>query len=256
MENTILPVINSELLQQKANEYAQKGAEECIKEFYTGYGSPYKKAIEENLKNKGLDNQFNIPDIIAVLNYKFSQEIDQIANTAIAKSFVPLVKEFLIREDAEIKFSDILKKFIETTNFKYNDDLESYDYTVEKAEGRHSSQSLNDTFFEYKISNGTVGYELKFYKKDKNKETQKIEIMSLPYLMESNGKYRGSYESQQKMKISLDGGATLELPFTKGILEDPFTSFIARLVIGQNNIIFDVTDFDEDMFPRNNCHCD
>lgn len=255
MENTILPSINNEELQKKANEYAQKGAEECLKEFYTGYNSPYKKAIEENLKNKGLDNQFNIPDIIGVLNDKFSKEIDQIANTAIAKSFITLVKEFIIREDAEIKFSDILKKFIEITDFNSND-LHSDDYTVEKTEGKHSLQSLNDTFFEYQISNGTVGYELKFYKKDKNKETQKTEIMSLPYLMQSNGKYRGSYESQQKMKISLDRGASLELPFTKGILEDPFTSFIARLVIGQNNIIFDVTEFDEDMFPRDHCHCD
>ena len=59
------------------------------------------------------------------------------------------------------------------------------------------------------------------------------------------------------MKISLDGGATLELPFTKGILEDEFTSFIARLDIGNNNIVFDVDDFDEDMFPQDDhCHCD
>lgn len=251
MENTILPVINTELLQQKANEYAQKGAEECLKEFYTGYKSPYKEAIEENLKNKGLDNSFNIPDIIGVLNDKFSQEIDQIANSAIAKSFIPLVKEFLIRENAEIKFSAILKKFIEETNFEYNDQ-DADDYTVEKVEEHDRSSSLRNTFFNYQISNGKTGYELRFYKKNENH----IEIMSLPYMMDERNKYSRSYQSNQTMKISLDGGATLELPFTKGILEDRFISYIARLVIGNNNIIFDVTEFDEDMFPKDHCHCD
>lgn len=251
MNNTILPVIDNELLQKKANEFAQKGAEECIKEFYTGYNSPYKKAIEENLKNKGLDSSFSIPDIIGVLNDKFSQEIDQIANQAIAKSFIPLVKDFLIREDSEMKFSNILKKFIEETNFEYND-LDADDYTVEKVEEYDRSSSLRSTFFSYQISNGKTGYELRFYRKN---ETF-IEIMSLPYRMDENNKYSRSYESNQKMKISLDGGATLELPFTKGILEDRFISFIARLVIGNNNIIFDVEDFDEDMFPKDDhCHC-
>lgn len=245
---TILPVINTESLQQKANEYAQKGAEECLKEFYTGYKSPYKEAIEENLKNKGLDNQFNIPDIIGVLNEKFSQEIDQIANAAIAKSFIPLVKEFIIRENAEIKFSEILNKFIEATNFKYNDDVDSIDYTVNKIED--DSKSYKSSFFQCQISNEQTGYELRFYK-----NAEKTTIMSIPNMLDDNGRYYKSYQTKEIMKISLDGGATLELPFTKGILENPFISYIARLVIGENNIIFDVEDFDEEMFPSDHCHC-
>ncbi|MFK5281440.1 hypothetical protein ACI3PL_17950, partial [Lacticaseibacillus paracasei] len=67
MKEEIKPVLNLEYLQQKANEYATKGVEDAIENFYNGYNSPYKKAIEENLKNKGVDNNFDIPDIIAVL---------------------------------------------------------------------------------------------------------------------------------------------------------------------------------------------
>jgi hypothetical protein len=60
----------------------------------------------------------------------------------------------------------------------------------------------------------------------------------------------------KKMKISLDGGATLELPFTPGILEDNFLSYIAKLIIANSRITFDVKDFNEDMFPENEeCHC-
>lgn len=249
MEKHIIPVIDTELLQQKANEYAMKGAEDALKEFYTSYNSPYKKAIEENLKNKGLDHSFDIPDIVGVLNDRLTQEIDQLANAAIANSFVPLVKKFLTREEPEIKFSYILEKFIERTDFQYkskNEGLDHYSYTVEKVEDGYNS------FFNYRISNGELGYELKFYRKNK----EKIEIMSLPCLIDEGGKSSYKYEIQQKMRISLDDGAALELPFTKGILEDDFTSFIARLVIGSNNIIFDVEDFDEDMFPYDHCHCD
>jgi hypothetical protein len=249
--NKITAEVDMNLLQQKANEFAQKGAEKEVEDFYSGYDSPYRKAIKENLKNKGVDSNFDIPDIIAVLNEKFKEEVDQIANTAVAKSFLPIIKSFLSREDAEIKFSDILRKFIETTEFKNSDDLDSNDYVVEKLDGRHSSSSLNDTFFDYTISNGKVKYEIHFFKKD----TGLITIMSLPYMVNELGRRTMSYESKQTMKISIDGGATLELPFTKGILEDPFMSYIARLVIGNNNIIFDTTDFDEDMFPNDHCHC-
>ena len=251
MENHILPVINTEELQKKANEYAQKGAEECLKEFYTGYNSPYKKAIEENLQGKGVDYAFDLPDIVGVLNDKFSAEIDEIANTAVAKSFVPLLKRFLVREDPNVKFSDILKVFIKESRYEYNDDLDVSDYELEKIED--DSRSYSTSFFQYKLTNGKIGYELRFFKKDENT----IQIMSLPYMMDDSKRYTRSYDSNQKMKISLDGGATLELPFTKGILEDEFTSFIARLVIGNNNIVFDVEDFDEDMFPQDDhCHCD
>ena len=52
----ITPVIDTKVLQEKANEYAQKGAEETIKDFYSGYSSPYRAAIREQLENKGIDS--------------------------------------------------------------------------------------------------------------------------------------------------------------------------------------------------------
>lgn len=247
----ILPKLDNEVLQQKANEYAMKGAEESLKEFYTGYDSPYKKAIEENLKTKGVDSNFDIPDIIGVLNDKFTKEIDQIANQAIAKSFIPLVKNFLIRENHEIKFSDILKKFIDRTNFEYNqkyNDADREDFSCEEVQEDRKYNS----FVSYRITDGKIGYELRFYKKDENTTT----ILSLPPKLDDRGNYYDRSDVREKMTVSLDG-VSLELPFTRGILEDDFLSYIARLVIGNNNIIFDCTDFDDDMFPYDDhCHCD
>lgn len=248
MQN-LTPVLDLELLQQKANQAAQKGALEAIEKFYSGYDSPYKKAIEESLISKGFDSNFDIPDIVVVLNEKLSSEIDAIANTAIAKTFIPLVKDFLIRESTNVKFSDILEKFIEFTDFDHHEN-EMSDYEVIKIE-EDGSKSLRDSFPVYQISNGKIGFELRFYR---NSE-EKITIMSLPYTLQDNGKYYRQYEIKQTMKISLDSGASLELPFTRGILENEFVRYCARLVIGNSNIEFDCLDFSEEMFPERECHC-
>ena len=52
MENeTILktPVLDGEELSKKVNEFAMKGALKSIEEYYTGYNSPFMKAINEEL---------------------------------------------------------------------------------------------------------------------------------------------------------------------------------------------------------------
>ena len=55
------------------------------------------------------------------------------------------------------------------------------------------------------------------------------------------------------MKLSIENGVTLELPFTKDILKDNFTSYIARLVMSGSLIIMDVEYFEDWMFPENGC---
>ncbi|MEK6883292.1 MAG: hypothetical protein AABY22_26935, partial [Nanoarchaeota archaeon] len=240
-----LPVLNTEDLQKKANEYAQKGADEAIREFYTGYDSPYKKALTASLMNKGVDSSIEIPDIIGILNESISKEIDMIANNAISKSFIPMVKRFLTRADAELKLSDILKEFIEFTDFKDNNDAETDDYSMEVKKD-------DGSFVYIKVSNNKVTYQLAFYLKSKNGETPKVyEIFTLPTVEDDRGNSYRHSSIPQTMKLSIDGEATLEMPFTPNVLEDNFMSFIAGLVIANTIITFDVSDFNEDMFPEN-----
>ena len=59
----ILPVIDISVLQEKANEFAMKGAIETLKEFYSGYNSPYRKAIEEDLRDDELGVESNLQEI-------------------------------------------------------------------------------------------------------------------------------------------------------------------------------------------------
>lgn len=244
MEN-ITAVVDNKVLQEKANEYAQKGAEQVIKDFYTGYSSPYKKAIEENLKNRGFDSNFELPDVVKTINEGITKEIDKIANTAIANSFIPLVTKFLTRAEKEMDFSEVLKEFIECTGFKYDDDTYWEDYSVE-------IKKDEDKFKRIIISDGNNDYEIglsnfdNYLEEEKRPEKKRWTIYSLPY------RYS---DSSRTMTLSIKEGAKLEIPFTKGVLENKFVSFIARLVMAETGIYFDTDCFDEDMFPKNHCHC-
>jgi hypothetical protein len=229
MENQIVPVIDMAVLQEKANEAAMNGAIQVINEFYTGHKSPYKEALTQNMQGKGLDPSFELPDIVAVLNEKIATEIDTIANAAIAKTFFPLAKNFLTRTEENIKFSTILEKFIECMEYDAESDSEE-SYTVEH---RDSSSS----FFYKILSNGKEKYTLHFYQKK-----EYAELISLPNHSE---KY-----VTQTMKIRIDGAGSLEMPFTKCILDDPFMTFCAKLVLGNTKIEMDVEDFEDSMFPQ------
>ncbi len=244
----ILPVLDMEALQKKANEFAMKGAEDALKEFYTGYNSPYKKALEAALINKGVDDSIDIPDIVGTLNESISKEVDEIANLAVAKTFLPLVKRFLTRADGEIKFSDLLKEFISYTDYDFNTEFDWEDYNVR--------EEKNDGSFMYlEISNSKIKFELHFYQKD-SKQKNVYEIYVLPYIKEGGDKHGSRSFSQRTMKLTVDGGTALEIPFTPGVLEDNFMSYIAGLIINNTKITFDTDSFSEDMFPeRSNCHC-
>lgn len=244
----ILPVLDTVVLQEKANEYAMKGALDAIKEYYTGYNSPYKKALEEKLINKGVDNVIDVPDIIGILNQSITSEIDMIANNAVSKSFVPLVKKFLTRANAEIKLSDILKEFINYSGYEYDNELHPDDFYLEVKK--------DDGSFTYLvINNAKEKFELHFYLKSKKDELPKVyEIYTLPQVLDSSSRYSGL--TSQKMIVKLDG-VSLELPFMPNVLSNEFMSYIARLVIANTKITFDIDNFDEDLFPeRNECHCD
>lgn len=252
METTvILPTLDTEKLQAKANEYAMKGAEDVLREFYTGYDSPYKKALQNNLVNKGIDSAIEIPDIIGILNESISKEIDIIANNAVSKTFVPMVKKFLTRAEAEIKLSDILEKFIEYTDFKDDKDKDKEAYTMEVIKD-------DGSFLYLSISSGEITFEIHFYLKSEKGISPKIyEIYTLPYITEnssSSSSYRRS-PIEKIMKLSIDG-VTLELPFTPKVLEDDFISYIAKLIIANTKITFNVEEFSDEMFPENECHCD
>jgi hypothetical protein len=246
METTmILPVLDTKKLQDKANEYAMQGAIKTIEEYYSGYNSPFRKIIEEELKKTSIGRgNIELPDIIALINGSLSKEIDMVANTAISKTFVPMVQRFLTRENKEMKFSEILKDIIDEGDSKEYDD-----YTVEAVK--------NDRYgwFDVSLSVKDKEYKMTFhedYESKKSHELDKKNVIKYHILSLPDTSY--DMRSKQTMKISVDG-VSLEMPFTTDVLHDNVMSFIARLVVANTKITMDCYEFSEDMFPQDECHC-
>jgi len=228
--------VDLKALQQKADEYAQKGAEEVVKEFYTSYNSPYKEAIKKQLEGKSVGNwPMGLPDIVGVLNDKIIAEFDNIANTAIAQTLIPYAKHLLTRAESEIKFSDILDKFIE---FEFDKDDDYEYFTCEVKQSSHSW--LNVT-----ISNLETTFEFALHTKNEEAGKETYQLLSLP-------RDASAYD-KRKMTIK-NGDFSLEIPMTTGLLENKFTAYLASLVIARTAITIDVKDFDYEMFPKD-CHC-
>lgn len=240
MDKVILPKLDLEEIQKKADEYAMKGALKSMEDFYTGYDSPYKKAIKEKLDKHELGN-IEIPDIIGILNDGLSREIDAIANSAIAKSFIPLVKRFLVRENTEMTFSEFLKKFIKEVDAENIEQCDLH-VDIDKQHGWICVAISHTTKYDK-----TRKYNLTFHEdwKTKNEPVRKYKLLSLPY---NETKYIPT------VKVSVDGGS-IEVPMTSDVLHDDFMSFVARLVMCETSFTMDCDEFTEDMFPEHGCHC-
>lgn len=239
MNDQILPVLDTEKLKQKAQESAMKGAMQEVQDFYESYSSPFRKKIKEQLEGMEVkSHQIQLPEIIGLINDSLSKEIDLIANQAVAKSFVPLVKKFLTKAPSEMKFSEFLKEIIDTT---HNDDYENYECECEK----NTTHGWYDVTIRYKGSE----YKFTFHEDYNTKKTNPgkyYHILSLPYNYDS--------KSNRNMVLNYEG-ATLEIPFTHAVLQDDIVSLSARCIMADTKFEFDTLEFEEDMFPER-CHCD
>lgn len=230
----IVPSINTDQLQEAANAAAMKGAIAVINDYYTSYNSPYKKQIEEALKEKTVNVHFELPDIVGFINEKLVAEIDRIANAAVAQTYVPLIGKILARMDKVIKFSDLLEKFVET---EFGGSEEDYDIDI-----------AEETKYEWlnvklKHDKKEVTFTLHRHTKgDEGKHTKAYKLLSLGHF---------SDRSSRTMKIEIEGGK-IEMPFEASVLSDEFASYLASLVLSGSVIMMDQEHYSEDWFYKHN----
>ena len=251
------PKIDQKKITAAAKEGALKGALEEIKEFYTSWSSPYRKAIKEELETKGIgDFKLDIPDIIALLNESLSKKVSEIANEAIARTYIPIVQQFLTREEKQIKLSDMLKEFISCNYLSDHENLENCELEVERRsedENEYNYQWLNVAIYcEEHIYEMTLSPT---YESEKEvKENKGVGKLKYTFLGLPQKKNKPGMSDYPQTMVLMKDGVELKLPFTKDVLSDPFTSYMYRLILSGSEITIDVEEFDEDMFEER-CHC-
>jgi hypothetical protein len=232
--NELTAKINEEQLQEAIDKAALKGAIEVINDYYSGYNSPYKKALREELENKKINTiGIKLPDIIGLINEKLSKEIEIIANNSVAQTFLPMLQDSIFRHEKEVNFSDILMKLIKEHDIERDGD----DWEIELEEHKVHQ------WITVKIS-GEEDYNFTMYEfKNKDSEESMYKILSLPRKDAKFIKY-----TDHENKTSVD------IPMLPAFLDDKFNTFIASLIISGSFIELDCEGFEDWMFG-DSCSC-
>ena len=115
-----------EKIQQLAEKYAMEGAEKAIREYYTGYNSPYMKMMEEHLKAIAPNPRFDLPDLTAAINKALSDRIMDMANEVVAKTYVKLFNRiFTPNEYNQVTATMLFQQFGDYIKDREGDDFDS-----------------------------------------------------------------------------------------------------------------------------------
>lgn len=240
MGNLKTPEINIEEIQEAANAAAKKAYLNAIADYYTSYSSPYKKLIEAELEKQKFKYNMELPNIMAEINESLSNEVDSIANQAIATSFIPMISKALIGLDKEMKLSELLKMIIEELE-PDSDNYEEFHFSY-KEEREYG-------WIECELTTHLNNYAFTLHTLSRSKQQEgKYQLLSMPY-----NKYKKGYNSN--MTIYKDD-IKIEMPFTPGILEDEVLNIFFKMMLSNTIIELDCEGFDDDMFPEDeHCHC-
>ena len=236
----IVPSIDMSKVQELANQYAMEGMRQALSEFYTGYNSPFKKAVVEHFNDQVPSYQLDLPGVMAMLNEALSSLCDKIVNQAIATTYIPLVKDLLTRSKDEVKVSEIVKKFIDVYAESDEWDGDNFKVSLEK----------DDRFDWYNLKLESVEDEVKLqitlHTADRLHEIDRYQILSMP--IEESYVYKFG---RMKCTVTSEDGtnATLEMPYGHGILCNGFLRYIAKIVMFNTRIVLDQLDFYDIIYP-------
>jgi hypothetical protein len=243
MESLETPKVDVKEIQAAANAAAKKAYLIEIDNYYTSYESPYKKLIRAELQKQEFKYNMELPHILDKINSALAEEVDAIANRAIASTYIPKVSEILVSIDKKQKMSEILKMIIQEIEPE-RDVFDEFHFSYEK-DNNHGWLSCEmgtpDSYYEFTL------HTVSAHKKNAD-DVDRYQLLSFPY-----NKYKTGYNS--KMIVYKDD-IKIEMPFTPNILQDKVLGVFFKVMLAGCFIEMDVRGFDEDMFPEEeNCHC-
>jgi hypothetical protein len=240
MEN-IQVTINAAVLQAEANNAANQAYLDEIKKYYTGHNSPFREAIREHLNKQGFHLFMKLPDVMAIINEEIERHCIEVANTAVAASYLPLINDMLCDIDRKkIYFSEIVEELKQLAKDE-NENINAI-YCVAEKDTKwgwyNVKMDLKDITFiqdaKYQFTLHQDTSPVDFKKMDQYK------LYSLPY----------DKHYQQTMTITFEG-KKIEMPFQKSVLQDKFMRFLTGLVLGQVTIYMDDYDTEIEMENEN-----
>lgn len=235
--------IDHSKIKKVAEEAAEKAILNVVDEYYNSYNSPYKKHIKQQLESSNIITNIKLPDVVGLINDKLSQEFDMIANSAVANTFVPLLKKLCVRADDKVRLSEILVMYVE--KYQYKDvDFEEYEVSVVEEDGSIFMQ-INFGFPEYLYT---------MYLHDKNYYDKDLKPCWNVYRITEISNEKIERYDTFTVQVKDDDKLKFNLPYRRDLLLDSIISLTATCMISNTEIILDVDEFDEEWFEEE-CHC-
>jgi len=243
--------INLEDFKEEVLEAAKKGAKKEIQEYFTGYGSPFRKKVQESLESIKIEGCITLPNILTEIQKALEEDIQMITSNSIAYTGIRSLNHYLGLEKKQIDFEDMLTEFVNTNFNEFDDDYDSSDFSVEIEKKEYRS------WYDVILVDGKgKEYSFTLHEFDK-KDTQGNKLIY--YRLLSYRKYKSYKEnSTTPFTFTDEKGNKFEF-YSSSILNDKFATYLFSLSIGATEITFDryptSYSFDDITFPGEDCHC-
>ena len=215
-----------------AEKYAMEGAEKAIKEYYTGYNSPYMKAMKEHLERIAPEPRFNLPDITAVINKALSDRIMDLCNEVMTHTYAKLFNRMLTpNEDNKVSTQDLFQQFGDYIKDREDNDFDESELEFEAKTSKYAySDNIRYLEFRYK---GEAEFSLTVWDAEKDEDGRQLYTLSgLP----GHTKYDRLDNRSRMAKITLEDGKTAEIPIIDDVLSNDFLAYLANLLICKTKI--------------------
>lgn len=224
--------LDEQKIQQMAEKYAMEGAEKAIREYYTGYNSPYMKAVTERLKEIAPSPRFDLPDITAAINKALSDRIMDLCNEVMTHTYAKLFNRMLTpNENNRVTTQDMFQQFGDYIKDREGDDFDEEGLEFEAKSSKYSFTN----YFRYLVFkyNDEVEFELTVFDEDKDENGEMLyTLSSLP----GRRQYDKLDNRTRYAKITLEDGKTAEVPIIDDVLSNDFLAYLANLLICKTKI--------------------
>lgn len=223
--------LDEKRLQEMAAQYAMQGAEKAIKDFYTGYDSPFMKEVQRELKEKMETNLFfDMSQMTALINQALNDKVSEMANTVVANTFLPMLNRMFSQErKTVVTTQDLYEHFGDALNEELYDDFDPEQMGFEIETSLLSGSDFLYLHFRYK---GDTKFKLSLISNDDPNTDEHGNTLYLITSLPGCSKYGlDSYPRERQMRIRLKDGGTLEMPFVPDVLRDEFMRYVAGLLL-------------------------
>lgn len=234
MNNGIVtPVLDIEKLQQVANEAAMHAAIKEIEDYYNGYNSPFRKQVQEYLKQNVPSPEIEIPNIVEEVQKSIVGEVEKIAKELSIKNCIQALRKGIthlpLEDDGSIKLSKVFNEMQKEIDPENGEWIEA----SVKEDGFCTSRWL-DVILTIKKENcdeKVLKFTLHEIYTGGGKSSGTMQVLSMPCHIER-------YENAN-IKLKTDEGFEIEMPIFHGLADDPILLTIAKLVMYRTPVVVD-----------------